>query len=91
VTSAVLEIRIASHTFEASHLHIFRPGGRITAIATRNARLLCLGAAALQGPRYILWDFVFSRLDRIQAAKAGWQSGRFKPVPGASDNIPLPE
>jgi len=85
------EIRIAGDTFEAPRLLIFRPGDRITATATRDARLMFLGGAALEGPRYIWWNFVSSRLDRIEAAKADWKSGRFNPVPGESEFIPLPE
>jgi redox-sensitive bicupin YhaK (pirin superfamily) len=85
------EVSIAGDTFDGPRLLIFRPGDRITATAIRDARLMFLGGAALEGPRYIWWNFVSSRLDRIEAAKADWQSGRFKPVPGESDFIPLPE
>jgi redox-sensitive bicupin YhaK (pirin superfamily) len=85
------EIRIAGETFEGPSLLIFRPGDRITATATRDARLMFLGGAAQEGPRYIWWNFVSSRLDRIEAAKADWKSGRFKGVHGESEFIPLPE
>jgi len=85
------EIRIANDTFAGPRLLIFRPGDRITATATREARLMFLGGAALEGPRCIWWNFVASRLDRIEAAKADWKSGRFKAVPGETEFIPLPE
>ncbi len=85
------EISIAGDTFEAPRLLIFRPGDRITVTATRDARLMFLGGAALEGPRHIWWNFVSSRLDRIEAAKADWKAGRFKVVPGESEFIPLPE
>jgi hypothetical protein len=85
------ELRIANETFEGPRLLIFRPGDRITVTATRDARLMFLGGAALEGPRYIWWNFVSSRRDRIEAAKADWKSGRFKPVPGESEFIPLPD
>jgi redox-sensitive bicupin YhaK (pirin superfamily) len=85
------EVRIANETFEGPRLLIFRPGDRITVTATRDARLMFLGGAALEGPRYIWWNFVSSRLDRIEAAKADWKSGRFKGVPGETEFIPLPE
>jgi hypothetical protein len=84
------EVRIADDVFEGPRLLIFRPGDRITVTATRDARLMFLGGAALEGPRYIWWNFVSSRLDRIEAAKADWTSGRFKPVPGETEFIPLP-
>jgi hypothetical protein len=85
------EIRIAGDSFEAPSLLIFRPGDRITATATRDARMMFLGGAALEGPRYIWWNFVSSRLDRIEAAKADGTSGRFKSVPGETEFIPLPD
>jgi len=84
-------IRIAGEAFEGLVLLIFRPGDRITTTATRDARLMLLGGAALGGPRHIWWSFMSSRLDRIEAAKADWKSGRFKAVPGETEFIPLPE
>ena len=84
-------IQIANETFEGPSLLIFRPRDRITATAARDARLMVLGGAALEGPRYIWWNFVSSRLDRIEAAKADWKSGRFNAVPGETEFIPLPE
>ena len=85
------EVDIAGETFEASRLLIFRPGDRITVRATRRARLMFLGGSALEGPRYIWWNFVSSRRERIEQAKEEWKSGRFPPVPGETEFIPLPE
>jgi redox-sensitive bicupin YhaK (pirin superfamily) len=85
------EVDIAGDTFEAPRLLIFRPGDRITVRATRRARLMFLGGSALEGPRYIWWNFVSSRLERIEQAKEEWKSGRFAPVPGETEFIPLPE
>jgi redox-sensitive bicupin YhaK (pirin superfamily) len=85
------EVDIAGETFEAPRLLIFRPGDRITVRATRRARLMFLGGAALEGPRYIWWNFVSSRRERIEQAKDEWKSGRFAPVPGDTEFIPLPE
>jgi redox-sensitive bicupin YhaK (pirin superfamily) len=50
-----------------------------------------LGGAALEGPRYIWWNFVASRRERIEQAKAAWKAGKFAPVPGETEFIPLPE
>ncbi len=85
------EVDVAGEIFEAPRLLIFRPGDRITVRATRLARLMFLGGAALAGPRYIWWNFVSSRRERIEQAKEEWRSGRFKPVPGESEFIPLPD
>ena len=55
------------------------------------SRLLLLGGARLDGPRHIWWNFVSSREERIEQAKADWKAGRFAAVPGESEFIPLPE
>ncbi len=84
-------IDIAGETFDASRLLVFRPGDRITIRARERARLMLLGGTAMEGPRYIWWNFVSSRRERIEQAKEDWKAGRFKPVPGESESIPLPE
>jgi redox-sensitive bicupin YhaK (pirin superfamily) len=85
------EIEIAGESFEAPRLLIFRPGDRITVRAKRHARLMFLGGSALEGPRYIWWNFVSSRRERIEQAKEDWKSGRFAPVPTETEFIPLPQ
>jgi redox-sensitive bicupin YhaK (pirin superfamily) len=85
------EVDVAGETFEGPRLLVFRPGDRITVRATSPARLMFLGGAALEGPRYIWWNFVSSRRERIEQAKEDWKTGRFTPVPGETEFIPLPE
>jgi redox-sensitive bicupin YhaK (pirin superfamily) len=85
------EIDIAGDKFTGPQLLIFRPGDRITVRATSRARMMFLGGAALEGPRYIWWNFVSSRKERIEQAKEDWKSGRFAAVPDETEFIPLPE
>jgi redox-sensitive bicupin YhaK (pirin superfamily) len=85
------ELDIAGETFEGPRLLVFHPGDRITVRATRPARLMFLGGSALEGPRYIGWNFVSSRRERIEQAKEDWKTGRFTPVPGETEFIPLPD
>jgi redox-sensitive bicupin YhaK (pirin superfamily) len=85
------EVEIAGETFESPRLLIFHPGDRITVRATYAARMMFLGGAALKGPRYIWWNFVSSRRERIEQAKEDLKTGRFTPVPGETEFIPLPE
>ena len=85
------EVDIAGDRFEGPRLLVFRPGDRITVRALRDARLMFLGGAALEGPRYIWWNFVSSRKERIEQAKEDWKTGRFAPVPNETEFIPLPE
>jgi redox-sensitive bicupin YhaK (pirin superfamily) len=85
------EINIAGDRFTAGRLLVFRPGDRITVTAMSDARIVLLGGAAMDGPRHIWWNFVSSRKERIEQAKADWKLGRFDTVPGETEFIPLPE
>ncbi|MGP0089693.1 MAG: pirin family protein [Xanthobacteraceae bacterium] len=85
------EVDIAGERFEGPRLLVFRPGDRITVTAVRPSRLMFLGGAALEGPRYIWWNFVSSSRERIESAKEDWKMNRFAPVPGDFEFIPLPE
>lgn len=85
------EVEIAGTSFPAPQLLIFAPGDRITMRATQRSRLMILGGTAMEGPRHIWWNFVSSRKERIEQAKEDWRRGRFDPVPGESEFIPLPE
>lgn len=85
------EIEIAGESFAAPQLLIFRPGDRITVKALQPSRLMFLGGAGSDGPRYIWWNFVSSSQERIEQAKVDWKSGRFDRVPGETEFIPLPD
>jgi len=86
------EIEIAGDRFPPGQLLVLRPGDAITVKAASTARFMLFGGAPMGGPRYIWWNFVSSRPERIEAAKEEWARGRFETVPGdEADFIPLPE
>jgi len=86
------EVEIAGDKFVAPQLLVFRPGDRIMVTATKPSRLMFLGGAALEGPRYIWWNFVSSRKERIEQAKQEWKTGKFALISGDDKEfIPLPE
>ncbi len=85
------EVEIAGDVFEGGRLLVFRPGDRITVKARRPSRMMFLGGTALEGPRYVWWNFVSSRRERIEEAKEAWKAGNFPKVPGEHEFIPLPE
>lgn len=65
-----------------------QPG--ITVQATAETKIAVIGGAAV-GERFIEWNFVSSRRERIEQAKSDWQAGRFPKVPGDDKEfIPLP-
>ncbi|MCF3935143.1 pirin family protein [Acuticoccus sp. M5D2P5] len=90
-------IEIAGDTFEPGQLLVLRPGDPATVIARddgtgHGARFMLFGGAPMEGPRYIWWNFVSSRRERIEEAKEEWRRGRFQTVPGdEAEFIPLPE
>lgn len=58
--------------------------------ALEETRLALIGGEPL-GKRFIEWNFVSSRKERIEGAKRDWENGRFPSVPGDEDeHIPLP-
>lgn len=87
------DVEIGGERFESGQLLILRPDKPVT---VRNpgpaqARLVLVGGATMDGPRYIWWNFVSSRKERIEQAKAEWKAGRFDTVPGdAEEFVPLP-
>jgi redox-sensitive bicupin YhaK (pirin superfamily) len=86
------EIEISGDRFAAGQLLVFRPGDPITVAAGSEARVVLVGGAALEGPRYIWWNFVSSRKERIEQAKSEWKERRFDIVPGDEiEFIPLPD
>jgi redox-sensitive bicupin YhaK (pirin superfamily) len=86
------EIDIAGDRFAAGRLLVLRPGDAMTVTAASEARVVLVGGAAMDGPRHIWWNFVSSRKERIEQAKAEWKLRRFDTVPGdEAEFIPLPE
>ncbi|MEL6170433.1 MAG: pirin family protein [Pseudomonadota bacterium] len=85
------QIEIAGDTFEPGQLLVLRPGDAITVKANGAAQFMLFGGAPMEGPRYIWWNFVSSRLERIEQAKEEWARGCFETVPGDEEEfIPLP-
>src|SRR5699024_9754825 len=87
------DVEIGGERFGPGQLLVLHPDKPVT---LRNpgpaaARLVLVGGETMDGPRYIWWNFVSSRKERIEQAKAEWQAGRFDTVPGdAEEFIPLP-
>ena len=57
--------------------------------APRGARVVLVGGAPL-GHRFLVWNFVSSRKERIARAQADWEAQRMGQVPGETEFIPLP-
>jgi len=78
--------------YSAGRMLVFAGGGE-PVIAAENgpARVMLLGGVSI-GPRFIWWNLVSSRRERIEQTKAEWQSGRMKlPPDDDREFIPLPD
>lgn len=91
-------VSVGGQDFEAGRMLVFRPGDRVSMKAGgQGARVMLLGGATMDGPRYIWWNFVASSQDRIDAAREAWRAGdwahgRFQLPPNDNHEfIPAPE
>jgi redox-sensitive bicupin YhaK (pirin superfamily) len=92
------EVGVGGQTFAAGRMLVFRPGDRVSVKAgPEGARVMLLGGATMDGPRFIWWNFVASSREKIDAAREAWragdwQHGRFSlPPADAGEFIPAPD
>jgi redox-sensitive bicupin YhaK (pirin superfamily) len=84
-------IRIGEQSYEAGQMAVVASGSQPRIIAVTDATVMLLGGEPL-GTRHIWWNFVSSRPERIEQAKADWRAGRMAlPVGDADEFIPLPD
>jgi redox-sensitive bicupin YhaK (pirin superfamily) len=84
-------LRCGDEAAEPGRMLVFKKGANVVLRTQRSCRLVLLGGAPLDGPRYIDWNFVSSSKERIEQAKRDWREGRFPKVPGDEvEFIPLP-
>lgn len=77
---------------EAGRLLVLKLNASVTLTAgPRGTRAMLLGGEPLDGPRYLVWNFVSSSLERLEQAKEDWRQQRFPKVPGETEFIPLPD
>ena len=78
-------------TLEPFSMAVYGSGRAPRIEAREDSHLMLLGGAGLPEKRHIWWNFVSSRSERIEQAKADWKEGRFDPVEGDDEFIPLPD
>ncbi|NYT37467.1 pirin family protein [Allopusillimonas soli] len=85
------EVSIDGQQYTEGQMVVFAPGDAPAVSTQTGAHVMLLGGEPV-GPRHIWWNFVSSRKERIEQAKAEWQGGRFKlPPMDSAEHIPLPE
>jgi redox-sensitive bicupin YhaK (pirin superfamily) len=74
----------------AGVMRVIEPGDEPLLSAQRDTRVVLIGGEPL-GHRHMWWNFVSSSKARLVRAADDWAAGRFDPVPGETEFIPLPE
>jgi hypothetical protein len=70
---------------------VLEAGATVRVRAAAPARMVLIGGEPLDGHRFIWWNFVSSRKERIAEASDLWAKQQMGRIPGESEWIPLPE
>ncbi|MGE3636009.1 MAG: pirin family protein, partial [Sandaracinaceae bacterium] len=86
------EVGCGDERARPGRIWILQPGRTVSVEASEPSRVMLLGGPPLDGERFMFWNFVSSRRERIEQAKRDWREDRFDEVPGDElERIPLPE
>lgn len=84
-------LRLEGTTLPEHSMAILSGASDLVVEAEAESRIALIGGEPL-GQRFIDWNFVSSRKERIEQARADWREGRFPRVPGDEEEfIPLPD
>ena len=83
------DVELDGTLLPAFTLAVLEAGSEPVLSAPRGGRIVLVGGAPL-GHRFMVWNFVSSRKERISQAQDDWQAQRFEAVPGETEFIPLP-
>jgi redox-sensitive bicupin YhaK (pirin superfamily) len=84
-------IEVNGQTYEEGKMLVFSKGVDPVMYAKEDSTLMLMGGEPL-GERFIWWNFVSSRRERIEQAKEDWKQGRIILPPNDNKEfVPLPE
>lgn len=84
-------VELNGHTYRTGQMLVFTKGVDPLIKAKEHTTLMLLGGEPL-GDRFIWWNFVSSRKERIEQAKNDWKEGRILlPPTDNTEFIPLPD
>ena len=84
-------VELSGITYNPGQMLVFSKGVDPLILAKENTTLMLLGGEPL-GERFIWWNFVSSRKERIEQAKEDWKQGRIILPPNDNEEfIPLPD
>lgn len=84
------EIKVKERQYSEKQMIILSDADGVTVTAITPTTIVLIGGEKIS-KRYMEWNFVSSRKERIEQAKRDWVEGKFPKVPGDEDEfIPLP-
>jgi redox-sensitive bicupin YhaK (pirin superfamily) len=84
------DLQVDGEAVAARTLAVLAPGVAARISASADARFVVIGGDPLDGRRFIWWNFVSSRKERIAQAGDDWAAQRMGQVAGETEFIPLP-
>jgi len=85
------EITVDDAPLAVHTLGVVENAAGCTLRAGADTTVALIGGAPLDGPRFLLWNFVASTKSLLRRAAEDWQAQRIGTVPGDSEFIPLPQ
>ncbi len=84
------QVEVNGQVVNPYEMAVLVPGMEVSVKALEDSQVALIGGEAMT-ERHMFWNFISTRPERIEQAKADWQEGRFDKVPGDEDEwIPLP-
>lgn len=84
-------VEVSGRPYAAGQMVVFSKNAEPVIVAREVTTVMLLGGAHL-GDRFIWWNFVSSRAERIEQAKSDWKEGRIILPPNDNHEfVPLPE
>src|SRR5207247_4685319 len=82
--------RLKGTLIEPYAMVVLPAGDTVRVEAETRARVVLIGGEPLDGPRFIWWNFVSSRRERITEAASEWSAHQTPRIEGEKDWVPLP-
>ncbi len=84
-------VRLHGEVLAEKNMGVMARGAGVVLVAQSAARVVVVGGEPLDGPRFMWWNFVSSRRERVEEAKRQWREQAFPPIEGETEFVPLPE
>jgi redox-sensitive bicupin YhaK (pirin superfamily) len=83
--------RVDGSAFAPQTMAVLETGTTVRVATDAPARLMLVGGEPLDAQRFIWWNFVSSRRERIAEAADRWERQQMPRIAGETEWIPLPE